>query len=156
MEPSRATRIADDYRYVHRALDRLALPTWLDLGLTMPQFKALVAVSGSEGVPVTKLGCELGIAQPSASLLVEALVQRGYAQRAEDPEDRRRALVTATAAGEELLAQLRLGRRQTFEDWLARLSEEDTAALERGLGALAAVACKTATEEKQAKGGCSE
>ncbi len=136
--------IIDDYKRVSSTLEQLSLPMWLKLGLSMPQLKALVAVIGAEEITVTGLGCELSIGQPSASLLVDQLVQRGYAQRRSDPADRRRVIVTATAAGRELLEELRHGRRQTLEDWLAGVDDEDAAALARGLHALAEAATRSA------------
>jgi len=132
--------IMNAYRSVSRNLEQQTLPTWLKLGITMPQFKALVAVAGSAGITVTKLGCELSIGQSSASLMVDQLVNRGYVERTTDPEDRRRVLVTATSQGEDLLGELRHGRRQTFAEWLERLDDDDAAALSRGLSALASIA----------------
>lgn len=147
LTPVLEERIIADYRRIHVALEHQTLPTWLKLGLTMPQMKALVAVSGGEPVSVTALGCRLSIGQPAASALVDQLVLRGYAERKEDPSDRRRALVTATDEGNELLAELRHGRRQTVQAWLARLTDKEAEALSRGLAALADAAEADLEEE---------
>jgi DNA-binding MarR family transcriptional regulator len=134
------TGIVSDYRRVYRALEQQTLPMWLKLGLTMAQLKALVVVSGADGISVTALGSELSIGQPSASMLVDQLVQGGHAERRTDPADRRRAVVTATDSGKDLLGELRHGRRQTLEGWLSRLPDNEADALARGLAALADVA----------------
>ena len=133
------TGIVRDYRSVSRALDRVILPVIIEQGLTMAQFKALLAIgSQSEtGMTVGLLASELGIAQPTASALVERLTVAGLVGRSADSTDRRRVLLRLTPAGEDLVAELRFGRRQTFDDWLARMGADDLAALGRGLSALA-------------------
>ena len=130
--------IVSSYRIIARALDRVMLPRLIELGLTMPQFKALIAVvtAGPGGVTVTQLGCELSIGQPSASLIVDQLVRPGYVERIQDTVDRRRVLVTATAKGTETTNELRYGRRSTFAEWLGNVEHADAEALERGLRSL--------------------
>jgi len=122
--------IVAHYRTVARAIDRVMLPMLIELGLTMPQFKALIAVvsAGAGGIAVTELGAELSVGQP---------VRPGYVERISDASDRRRVLVTATKLGVEVTGELRLGRRSTFAEWLANVEDGDAEALERGLRALA-------------------
>jgi len=131
--------IISDYRTVVRALDRVILPLLVERDVTMAQFKALMAVSaaGEAGIPVTALGGELSIGQPSASLIVDQLAKRGYAVRRPDEVDRRRVLVCATPAGRELVAELRHGRRSTFEAWLAGVDDADAEKLALGIHVLA-------------------
>jgi DNA-binding MarR family transcriptional regulator len=137
-----------DYRRIHRALQHAVLPEWVRLGVSMPQYKALTALdkAGQDGITVTALGAALSIGQPSASLLVEQLVRAGLASRATDPRDRRRALVTTTPQGGEMLAGLRLGRERALEAWTARLGDDDARALATGLAALAEAAEATQRE----------
>lgn len=137
----RNDRIACDLKQVNSTLHTLSLPTWLKLDVSMAQLKALVVVERAKaGVTVTGVGKALEIGEPSASLLVEQLVKRDYAVRTPDPTDRRRVLVTATDLGRELLGELRHGRRQHLDAWLARMEDDDVEALERGLAALAKIA----------------
>lgn len=130
--------ILNHYRQVNRAMDRFMLPMLLELGLTMPQLKALIAVvtAGPDGISVTELGHELSIGQPSASLIVSQICRLGYADRRTDETDRRRVLVVATPTGTDMTTELRHGRQSTFRDWLRHMRDEDAAALERGLAAL--------------------
>ena len=132
--------IVASYRVVARALDSVMLPRLIELGLTMPQFKALIAVmsAGTQGISVTELGNELSIGQPSASLIVDQLVRPGYVVRVQDTTDRRRVLVTATTLGLEITGELRHGRKSVFRGWLAKVPDEDAVSLELGLRALAA------------------
>jgi DNA-binding MarR family transcriptional regulator len=131
--------ITDDLHTVYSSLHRLSLPTLLKLDLTMAQFKALVVVEGSSGISVCEVGRELGIGESAASLLVDQLVRHGYVGRTTDQADRRRVLLAATAPGKKLLRELRHGRRQSLEGWLADLGDDDLDVLASGLHALTAL-----------------
>jgi DNA-binding MarR family transcriptional regulator len=138
--------IIRDLTRVYAALQHLSLPTWLKLDVSMAQLKTLVVVDrAADGLSVTAIGRDLEIGEPSASLLVEQLVKRGYAERATDPDDRRRVVVTATDLGRELLGELRHGRRQHVEEWLESVSADDAEALARGLRALAEAMTREST-----------
>lgn len=148
MSDRRVAAIACDYTKVLSKLQYLTLPTWLKLDISMAQLKAFVVVDREEaGISVTEIGRRLSIGEPSASLLVEQLVKRGYVVRTPDPADRRRVLVTATDLGRETLLELRQGRQQHLEEMLARMDADDVQALERGLAALARVACEEPASE---------
>ena len=132
--------ITDDLHTVYSSLHRLSLPTLLKLDLTMAQFKALVVVEASSGISVCEVGRELGIGESAASLLVDQIVRHGYVGRTTDPADRRRVLLAVTAPGKKLIRELRHGRRQSLDGWLADLDDDDLEALARGLRALARTA----------------
>ena len=131
--------IVDDLRTVYAGLHRQSVPTWLQLDLTMAQFKALVAIERNSGVAVCELGRELGIGESAASLLVDQLVRRGYAGRTTDAADRRRLHLAPTSRGTKLLGELRQGRRQSLKEWLADLDDDHLDGLARGLSALTQV-----------------
>jgi DNA-binding MarR family transcriptional regulator len=140
--------MACDFTKVLAKLQYLTLPTWLKLDVSMAQLKAFVVVDREEaGISVTEIGRRLSIGEPSASLLVEQLVKRGYVVRTPDPADRRRVLVTATDLGRETLLELRQGRQQHLEEMMARMDADDVQALERGLAALARVAYEEPASE---------
>ena len=127
-------------KLISRELFRTAMPEWLHLDLTMGQLKTLAALASNRAMNVSTLAETLGISKPTASILVDQLVQRGYVERTEDPEDRRRTLVALTPAGSDLVAQLRQsGPQDRMVHWLKALAPDDLAALTRGLQALAAI-----------------
>jgi DNA-binding MarR family transcriptional regulator len=133
-QDARAAAIIDDLRTVYASIQRLIVPTWLKLDLSMAQFKALVAVQRSSGIGVRGLSGQLSIGESATSLLV---VRRGYVRRRTDPSDRRRVVLTTTARGEERLRELRQGSREILEEWLATLDADELEGLARGLAALA-------------------
>ena len=135
----RVENIVDDLRTVYASLHQQSVPAWLELDLTMAQFKALVAVERNSGIAVCALGRELGIGESAASVLVDQLVRRGYAGRTTDRADRRRVHLAPTSRGKTLLGELRQGRRQSLKEWLADLDDDDLDGLARGLRALTQV-----------------
>lgn len=85
-------------------------------GITPQQHLLLLAVRGHADYPGVTIGAvaeALQIRHHSASLLVDRCVKRGLLDRREDPDDRRRALVTLTADGQYALdAITRANRKQ--------------------------------------------
>lgn len=128
-------------RVVYRTLLGSAMRDWIELDLSMGQLKSLMALATHQGLNITGLAELLGIGKPTASILVDRLVQMGYVERREDPTDRRRAIVAPSTAGSELVARLRQGGEgQRMARWLARMAPADLEALTHGLRALAAIA----------------
>jgi DNA-binding MarR family transcriptional regulator len=132
--------VVGDMATIYASLQELNTPTWLRLDLTMAQFRALVVVSHRPGITVGEVGCQLSIGQSAASLLVDHLVRRGLVSRAEDPADRRRALLGCSPDGVALLAELRQGSRQNLRELLASLNDDDLEGMSRGLRVLARAA----------------
>jgi DNA-binding MarR family transcriptional regulator len=127
-------------KFISQALFRAAMQGWLHLDLTMGQLKTLAALASRQAMNVSTLAETLEVSKPTASILVDQLVQRGLAERTEDPEDRRRTLVTLSQAGSDLIVQLRQsGPQERMVRWLEALDPDDLNALRRGLQALAAI-----------------
>ena len=125
---------------VLRALHDAPLPAWLSLDLTLGQLRALFVLYHGGPTPIGQLGAALGLGKPAASLLVDALVQRGLVERHEDPTDRRRTLAHLSPTAQTLMGEQLTGSGERFAGWLRRLAPDDLASLARGLRALAAIA----------------
>ena len=128
--------ITETYRAIFRSLWAATAPAWIDLDLSMAQLKTLIVLSKEEPATIGQVAESLGIGLPTASHLIERLVQAGLAERTEDPLDRRRTLARLSPQGEELSERLRQGSRDRLRDWLAQLSDDERAALLYGLRAL--------------------
>lgn len=125
-------------RVLARRVARRTLSAWSSLDLTMAQLKGLFCLATAGEATVSHLARRLHVSSPTASHLVERLVQAGLAQRVEDPEDRRRTLVYLTEQGESLYAQLReWSHVEQLRGWLEQLSPAELDALATGLRALA-------------------
>jgi len=104
-------------------------------GLAPRQHQALLAIKGYPGggeVAIGDLAERLGIRHHSTVGLVDRLVSGGYLVRRADPRDRRRSLLSLTAAGERALAGLSAAHRRELrrvapllKSLLARLGPEE-------------------------------
>ena len=121
---------------VFAAINRSVGEELLSLDLPMGQFKAMATITMYGPQPVGELGRRLGISEPAASLLVGKLEERGLAARTRDEQDRRRTLVTATQAGDELATRLRQGREEQTQRWLDALTDDELAGLLLGFQGL--------------------
>jgi DNA-binding MarR family transcriptional regulator len=94
-------------------------------------------VSGEDPPRLSVLADRLRIAPRSATEVVDALEARGLVERQPDPADRRASRVAATEEGLRLTRVLSEARRVATESYLAVLSPEDRAELDRILRLLA-------------------
>jgi DNA-binding MarR family transcriptional regulator len=85
---------------------------------------------------ITELADLEGHAQPTMTLLVKRLAQRGWVARERDPSDGRVVLVSLTEAGTAALEDLRAAYRAVLRDHLAALPDEQIAALQIATEAL--------------------
>ena len=88
---------------------------------------------------ITELADLEGIAQPTVTLLVGRLEQRGLVSRERDPVDGRAVRVTATLRGAEALDRLRTETRAMMREHIAAMSDDDVGPLidaTQALGAL--------------------
>lgn len=94
---------------------------------------------GAGDAPLSHLVRDLRISKQSAGQLVDALVARGYLQRAEDPDDRRRQIITLTPRGHAAaMAQGRASKR--IDALLAeRIGQAHVATLRKALAALVGI-----------------
>ena len=76
------------------------------------------------------------ISAAAASQLVDKLVQAGYLERTEDPNDRRAKLLTLSAKGEELVQQGTEERYRWMDDLTSKLSTEEQAKVVEALNIL--------------------
>lgn len=70
--------------------------------LTIAQYRALVQL-GEGAEASSSLAAKLAVSRPSATAVVEGLVQRGLVDRQHSADDRRRVSVTLTEAGQRVL-----------------------------------------------------
>lgn len=127
-------RVLDVQEAIMRVVASEVLADWRLLDLSMAQMKTLIALEQETPVTIGQVARALGVGPPTASHLVDRLVQTGLAVRAEDVEDRRRTLARLSPQGRDLLEGcLRLGHSDQWRSWLARMDEADLGALLQGL-----------------------
>jgi DNA-binding MarR family transcriptional regulator len=90
----------------------------------------------NHGVAAGDLIRQLGVSKQAASQLVDALVVRGYVERAVDADDRRRITITTTERGRAAAASVRGAVLSVDAELEQELSPQGVQALRRGLEAL--------------------
>ena len=113
-----------------------AVSHWLMLELTFAQARALIILAVRKELTVSELAKLLGVGKPTASILVQQLVERGLVTRTEGTSDRRQTVIRLSDRGAEIGVGRRRQREQQWQRWLSHLSDEDLSALARGLTAI--------------------
>lgn len=132
--------IIEVQRSISRAVGASAPSVWMELDLSMAQLKTLMALYTCGAAPIGQIAESLGIGQPTASHLVDRLVQTQLVNRTEDPLDRRRTLAQLSPDGENLVERINQVRFGTLRRWLAQLDDATLSAFLQALRALADVA----------------
>jgi len=113
------------YRRFHRALMNSSARKWRDLDLSMQQMRAMHVLRDEGEVAIGRLAEVFGFGMPAASLLADRLVREGFAERREDPTDRRRVLIRLSRAGDRLMNELIEGSHVHLRKWMSSLSPDD-------------------------------
>jgi len=74
--------------------------------LTMQQLRVLGFVAKDPGLAGHELGERLGVSAPTASGLVDRLVEKGLLSRSDDPDDRRVRRLNVTTDGLDLIRRM--------------------------------------------------
>jgi DNA-binding MarR family transcriptional regulator len=107
-------------------------------GLSVPQLRSLLFVNRHAGADLGSLAEHLGLTPPSASKLVEELVQRRLLERSTSTADRRRLRLSVSPAGRRLLEAVLRETHLRLSAALGRLSPEDLESVSRAMQALRA------------------
>jgi len=89
--------------------------------LSVPQLRTLGYVYRHPGASLSELAGHLGVTPPTASALVERLVQRGLITRVLDQKERRRITLTLTAEGARMMQQAQEAIREHVREKLRKL-----------------------------------
>ncbi|MBE1878249.1 MarR family winged helix-turn-helix transcriptional regulator [Myceligenerans pegani] len=99
-EPS-AAELADTFGRVAKVLAREFDERLAEVGVSFPRARVLVEVARLGPIRVTDVAAAVGIAQGTASSLLDALVRDGLVERVQDSADRRVTKMVATPEGEQ-------------------------------------------------------
>ena len=86
------------------AMTKAYKPLLAPLGLTYPQYLAMLVLWGGDGITVSQLGARLTLDSGTLTPLLKRLDTLGLLQRQRDPEDERRVLLRLTVSGQALKA----------------------------------------------------
>jgi DNA-binding MarR family transcriptional regulator len=111
-----------------------------EAGLTPARVSALLNVDRHGSLRLAELAAAEGLNPTMLSRMVADLVEAGLLERSSDPDDRRSAWVSATAAGHRLAQQMRRQRTEAVESALAGLRPAERRAIDQALPALETLA----------------
>ena len=104
-----------------------------DLGITAREFLVLTFVRAADGLSQQELSARLGLDPTIVVGLVDGLEDRDLMSRRRDPADRRRNVLSATPAGEDLLAEAVAAAARAEADFLGPLDPDQREELRRWL-----------------------
>jgi len=105
--------------------------------LSIPQLRTLAYLHRHPGSCLFHVADHLGVTRPTASAIVELLVQRGLVTRTEDPRERRRVILRPTPLGTRLHQRVRQSTHVWMVTALSRLSPERLRQITQGVTLLA-------------------
>ena len=139
IRPALESTIIRAYMDLFATMQFNAVSHWLMLELTFAQARALFMLAARKELTVSQLAKSLDVGNPTASILVQQLVERGLVTRTEHTTDRRHTILRLSAKAEEIGAGRRRQREKQWQRWLSHLSDDELHALARGLTAIVAV-----------------
>ena len=104
--------------------------------LSLAQYQLLEALRATPRLPVSELAASAGVAPPTATRMLDALVRDGLAERTPCTDDRRVVHIALTDAGREAVAEAAervAAGRARVRDQLTPAEQEQAAALLRRL-----------------------
>jgi len=105
-------------------------------GLSMPQFSILMQLHHKGPCGMSEISERFDITAAAASQLTEKLVQGGYIERTEDPNDRRAKSIQLTPKGKDLVEAGMTERYRWMDELISKLSVEDKPKVVEALKAL--------------------
>ena len=101
--------------------------------LSIPQLRSLAFLKRNPGTSLSDLAEHLGVTCATASTTIERLVQRNFVQRTDNPQERRKVVLSLTDSGIQHLEQTQAETRTHIADLLDGLMETEIAQIEKGL-----------------------
>ncbi len=129
--PAADLDLGDLVMRVARDLRRTGMAAYEPYDLAPHHARALRVVSHHGTMRLGELAQHLRVAPRSVTDVVDALEERGLAERTPDPTDRRAQVVGLTPEGRRLVDEVDTARRSGAEAHFGRLSERDRASLRR-------------------------
>ncbi len=95
--------------------------------LSMPQVHAIMVARDRGQATITEIAGVLGVSLPSASAMVDRLVEKGILVRRHDRRDRRRVLVSVAPQAVREIEKINDTILQSFVDLVEKIGPETTA-----------------------------
>lgn len=127
-----ARRLLETVPFVMRVI-RQEMRGVAEENLSVPQFRVLALLGRHTGASLSSVAKHLGVADATASTMVDRLVRRGLVSREVHPQERRRVVLDLTQEGRSLLSRARAQARTFLATALAAWSGPELQQLEESL-----------------------
>ena len=101
--------------------------------VSLSQLRVLWFLNRCPQSSLSEVADDLDVTRSTMSMMIERLVQRGFVHRVENPQERRRVLLTLTAPGAEYLEQVSQATRSKVAGVLSPLSDAELQQLMQGI-----------------------
>lgn len=119
------TLIAQEFSQIVPIFLRHMFPyVFHSLEIPPSQVIALVSIQEHEICPLKTLTKEMHVSAPTVSGIIDRLEKGGYVKRVLHNQDRRIKMVSLTAKGEKVVAQLRINIKKRWEYILSKMPVE--------------------------------
>lgn len=118
--------------YMRRSIHDLILFS-RESGLSMHQMSVLFHLRHGKDCGVSTIGDHLGVTNAAASQMIDRLVQNGFVERKEDPQDRRVKQLSLTQKGMAIVQEGIKRRRHWIDELANELSIDDQNAVTSAL-----------------------
>jgi DNA-binding MarR family transcriptional regulator len=116
-----------------------------DVNISMPQLRCLLLIAGASELRMSRLVAQLGVSISTVSGLVDRLVDHGFVNRRDDPNDRRQVVLSPTASGIEFLDRMRELSNAQFRGLIELLTPEELRTVRRSIEILSDAADRAGT-----------
>ncbi len=135
LDPERAALVQELFEInskVHDQAVGLVGPMPVPPDLTMQQVRVLGHIAKDPGISGHEIGDRLGVSAPTASGLIDRLVEKGLITRTDDPDDRRVRRLHPTEVGLDVIRQMQSMFGRALGVAIQLLSVEELDLLRRG------------------------
>jgi DNA-binding MarR family transcriptional regulator len=105
--------------------------------LSPPQYLVLRLLEKMGPMRVSDVANQMGVKNPAASMMLNAMHEHGLVDREQDPDDRRATLVSVSKGGSTALHEAEHTRREFMREVTGELEPEEWATVIRGLNTIA-------------------
>jgi DNA-binding MarR family transcriptional regulator len=114
-----------------RIIQGVQLDFFVKRGVTQTQFLVLMGIHAHQRCTMGMLARNMHVSMPTASGIVDRLVQAGHVRRHAEPADRRQVIVELTAKGRSYIKQFQAVIRRRWEQILRSLEPKELEAFYR-------------------------
>ena len=125
-------RIIDLQQRLYVALRSSLAGQWMEADYTMPQLKVLLYLYTDGPSRMSSLAAALSVSLPSATGIIERLVERELVLRAQSPDDRRVVICRLSSDAERQISELWTASFDVLREMLRPLPASDLQAIASG------------------------